>query len=670
MDIQKWKASGRMHTINLMFHNWPENLDAAIDAITDFGFTGVVTNVPVARGEAVTPENVAKFRKIVQKLKERGMPFWIYDEKGYPSGHGCHRVLARRPDLAAKGLYMRKFEIFSGKKDFVYTIDGMSDCIAYAVKYNQDLSNVTESVIDFDGGKVLPFTRRRVRISLQAGEIVYVFIVKDAYEGSHCVHNCSTREKYIDLLKPEAVREFLRCNYEPIAEGCPEAFALCENVFTDEPSLMTAYARWYESFNYALLPYSDRLFDEFAARKGYDLRPLLPLLFESTDARYKQLRVDFYSFVGERVAENYSGQISAWLRERGARFSGHYLAEENIYQHVMEYGDFVRVICAADYPGMDVLLALPAEFFWNAPKYLSMISRKKGTDGFMVEFCPFYKRERFDADAFENFMGTVSILYMYGARVINTYFMPRLKDYDAKVFPDFGWGLTREESLRLNGYVGRMYALLGESRPVCDRVMYYNLEDVMAKMVPRISGDYFMSSRLCQADDSLTDYAAQLLARGINYEFADREDLSKNRISPKVIIVPACSFIADETYEALKRYETGGTKVYFTDSVPRTLSGRDCSDVGKICSVSEVFEREKGENSTPEQVYVTAYENGRCIVYNNRKEGIYIRPKSRVTVHDPDAGNAVELSAGEKMEVFSYRMVVLEQIVELDILTG
>lgn len=649
------------HTVNLMFHNWPEDPDRAIDAITDFGFTGVVTNVPVARGEAVTPENVAKFKEIVQKLKERGMPFWIYDEKGYPSGHGCHRVLARRPDLAAKGLYMRKFELFSGEKEFVYTIDGMSDCIAYAVKYRQDLSNVTEAVIDFDGGEPLAFTRRRVKISLRGGEIAYVFVVKSAYEGSHAVHNCSSREKYIDLLKPEAVREYLRCNYQPIAEGCPEAFALCENVFTDEPSLMTAYARWYESFNYALLPYSDRLFEEFAVRKGYDLRPLLPLLFESTDERYKQLRVDFYSFVGERVAENYSGQISAWLHERGARLSGHYLAEENIYQHVMEYGDYVRVVLAADYPGMDVLLALPDEFFWNAPKYLSMISRKKGTDGFMVEFCPFYKRERFDANAFENFMGSVSILYMYGARVINTYFMPRLKDYDAKLFPDFGWGLTREESLRLNGYVGRIYALLGGSRPVCDRVMYYNIEDVMAKMVPRISGDYFMSSYLCRTDDSSTEYAAQLLANGINYEFADREDLVEKRVSPKTIIVPACSFIADESYAALKRYEESGTKVYFTARRPQTLSGKACADVGEVCSVAEVLAREKGGRAYPENVYVTPYENGRTAVYNNNAEPVSIEAEGQSKVYDPDTGRTYALSAGDKAVVASYRMLIFEK---------
>ena len=162
MDMKKWNGPGRAHAVNLMFHNWPKDLDTAIDAIFDFGFSGVVTNVPVPKGGRVTRENVREFSVIVQKLKERGMPFWIYDEKGYPSGHGCHQVLARRPDLAAKGLYMRKFELFSGEKSFVYTIDGMSDKIVYAAKYVQNLSDVTEAVIDFDGGEALPFTRRRL----------------------------------------------------------------------------------------------------------------------------------------------------------------------------------------------------------------------------------------------------------------------------------------------------------------------------------------------------------------------------------------------------------------------------------------------------------------------------------------------------------------------------
>lgn len=661
MDMKKWNGPGRAHAVNLMFHNWPKDLDTAIDAIFDFGFSGVVTNVPVPKGGRVTRENVREFSGIVQKLKERGMPFWIYDEKGYPSGHGCHQVLARRPDLAAKGLYMRKFELFSGEKSFVYTIDGMSDKIVYAAKYVQNLSDVTEAVIDFDGGEALPFTRRRVRISLRAGEIAYVFIVKDAYEGSHCVHNCASREKYINLLEPEAVREFIRCNLEPIAEGCPEAFPLCERVFTDEPSLMTAYARWYESFNYALIPYSDKMFGEFSARKGYDLRPLLPLLFESTDERYKKLRVDFYSFIGERVAENYSGQISAWLHGQGAELSGHYLAEENIYQHVTEYGDYVRVVRSADYPGMDILQTLPTDFFWNAPKYLSMISRKKGTDGFMVEFCPFYKREIFDANAFENFMACASILYMYGARVINTYFMPRLKDYNAEVFPDFGWGLPREESLRLNAYVRRIYACLGGSRPACRTVMYYNLEDVMAKAVPHISGDYFMSSYYSQTDNSLTEYARVLLANGVNYEFADREDLVGGKVSPRAIIVPACAFVADETYEALKRYEAEGVKVYFTGRRPQTVSGRAFSDVGEVCGAAEVLARERGGQAFPENVYVTPYENGMTAVYNNNTDKTCLCIGDRARVYDPDTGEVRELRAGEKAEIPPYRLWIFEK---------
>lgn len=649
------------HTINLMFHNWPKDLDAAIDGIRDFGFTGVVTNVPVPRGGRITSENVAEFKKIVQKLKERNMPFWIYDEKGYPSGHGCHQVLARRPELAAKGLYMRKFELFSGEKSFIYTIDGMSDKIAYAVKYRMDLTDVTEAAIDFDGCEPLPFTRKRVKISLRAGEIAYVFVVKDAYEGSHAVHNCSSREKYINLLEPEAVKEYLRCNYEPIDSGCPEAFRLCEKVFTDEPSLMTAYARWFESFNYALIPYSDRLFAEFEARKGYDLHPLLPLLYESTDARYKRLRVDFYSFVGERVAENYSGQISAWLHGRGALLSGHYLAEENIYQHVMEYGDYVRVVREADYPGMDILQALPSEFFWNAPKYLSMIARKKGTDGFMVEFCPFYKREIFDEDAFENFMGCASILYMYGARVINTYFMPRLKDYDARVFPDYGWGLTREESLRLNGYVGRIYARLEGSRPVVRVAMYYNLEDVMAKFTPRISGDYFMSSYYCRADDSLTEYARVLLAGGINYEFVDREDLVSGSISPEAVIIPACHFLADETAEALAKFEKGGGRVYFTGRRPQLLSGKACPSVGKVCGIGEVLALERKYSAFADDLYITPYENGAVVVYNNAEQPAAFHSGAYGSVYDPDTGREEEVCPEKAIQIAPRRLIILEK---------
>ena len=126
-----------------------------------------------------------------------------------------------------------------------------------------DLTDNVEAKILFDTATPIEFDGKTVKIDLNAGEIAYVFIVRDGYEGTHSVHNGSSRKKYINILSDEAVDRFLKVAYDPIYEGDKNIYVGCRAVFTDEPSLMTALARQYETFNYALIPYDKTLSEKF-----------------------------------------------------------------------------------------------------------------------------------------------------------------------------------------------------------------------------------------------------------------------------------------------------------------------------------------------------------------------------------------------------------------------
>lgn len=86
-------------------------------------------------------------------------------------------------------------------------------------------------------------------------------------------------------MSEAAVGRFIKTAYEPIAKGDKEIYGNAFGVFTDEPSLMTALARSYETINYALIPYEETLFDKFEREYGYSILPFLPLLFEDSDER-------------------------------------------------------------------------------------------------------------------------------------------------------------------------------------------------------------------------------------------------------------------------------------------------------------------------------------------------------------------------------------------------
>ncbi len=652
---------------NVILHRWKADYNLIADAVSDFGFSGAVINVPFGDGFTGNKKNLEEFKKIISALNNCSLEYWIYDENGYPSGMANGAALKGECDLSAKGLYMRKFEAFLTPVRFAYHIDGVSDFIYCAFRCRLDLSDVCEARILYDTAEAVPCENGKVDIDLNPGEACYVFIVKNAYEGSHCVHNISSRKKYINLLSDAATDAFIRQAYIPIRDEAPNAFPGSRAVFTDEPSLMTAYARESETYNYALIPFEESLFSAFEREYGYSAKNLLPLLFESTDSRCYRLRRDFYRLVGKTIARVYTGKLNDFCKESGTVLSGHYLAEERIADHVINYGNFVGVLMESGYPGMDILQVTPEDFFWNAPKFLQMIARKKGTDGFMVELCPFFNKEIFDKDPFENIMGALSILFMYGARKINTYFLPALCEYDPVALAGYQGSMGRKESVYFNEYIGRIGTLLEDLRCVNDTYVYYAIEDVQAKFVPSVCGRYAQDKQLSGLDDCLTGLAECLLKKGAEYAFCDAEDLSGD-FRAKRVVVPEADFISAETKENLRKAELRGCDVVFLKRRPRAIgTGEEVTGIGRVLSFEELSGTElsemakRREITVPENVYLQHYEQGVLYVYNNcRKESLCTVWKDYVC-YDPDSGCEKKVNAGETIGIRSFRAVILRE---------
>ena len=695
--------------INPILHGLPESdVSLACAALKDFGFSGAVTNVSGENGFTKNAENVKKLAEAANILHENGLEYWIYDETGYPSGQAGGITLENHPELQAKGFYMRKFEAFLQPKEFTYVIDGDSDKIVYAAKYKIDLSDNCEAYLQFSTAERLPFSKKRVKINLRAGEAAYVFISRPAYEGAHTVHNISSRKRYIDILDKRAVKRFLEVAYAPIAAADKNVYKNARAVFTDEPSVMASYAREHEAFNYALAPYTGRLFTEFEARRGYSILPYLPLIFEETDGVYPKIRTDFYETVGELAAENYTGQINAYCKKRGTQISGHYLAEEHVWEHAANYGSYERVLEKTGYPGMDILQCTPEDFYFNAPKFLQMIAEKKGSNGFMVEYCPFFNAAAFNKNPFENTVGSLSILYLFGARKINSYLLPRLCDYrgdTAGALAKFRGGLNQEQSRYLNDYVRRMYALLSGRKTRKITCVYYALEDAQSKFAPEICGKYAQNGVLTALDRSLCNLAQTLLLNGEEYVFIDSEQLqsaasfaakeAKQNAELRRIVVPVCDFLRLETVAALEKLAAGGTEILFlkedeacgaaacacadgaiklggkTKSVIGRTIGEKCEaralPFGEEITAEKLLkkirkEEKKRDLLVPQaNVLKQSYEGGVCAYYNNGKSEISLTASKNVTVYNVATGEITSAQAGETVKIPSYRAIVAEE---------
>ena len=83
------------YAVRVIAHALHKKIDLFLESYHDFGFGGAVVNVPFDTGKeddpvgfTSNPENLKKFQTVLDKLKEHGFPYWIYDESGYPSGQG------------------------------------------------------------------------------------------------------------------------------------------------------------------------------------------------------------------------------------------------------------------------------------------------------------------------------------------------------------------------------------------------------------------------------------------------------------------------------------------------------------------------------------------------------------------------------------------------------
>ncbi len=566
------------YSIKPLLHGWHTNGQLMTEALKDYGCSGAVINCPFHEGFTSNPENLRKLKDAMAALDAAGLKYWLYDESGYPSGNADGLTLQGHPELEAKGFFMRRIGAYE-PRHIDYALDCEADKIIWAAVYPlKPDKRLHEAFVDYSAMQPVPFTPDRVTIDLEPGQTLYIFSVKRAHEGGQATHNTWSRNRCINIMNAAAVRRFLDVAYEPIVKEIPDAYSRSEAVFTDEPSLMTTYVRGYETWNFALAPWTEGLFERYEAEYGESILPNLPLLFEGLEEGYG-VRQRFYRLVGKLTAEAYSAQIQAWCQAHGGIFSGHYLGEESIIDHVRWYGSLLEVQKATGYPGIDVLCCYPEIF--NAPataKFVQMAVRKKGTDGMMVELCPFVEPEIFKQDPLNNMSEVAGELFLCGVRKVNSYFQPDFSKWRGGILCENGRYLSghvdQAGMLTFNRYIGRIHTLLEGLVNDCSTFIYYNLEEVQARIVPHC--DVWLTN-MGMVSESTRTIANTLYLSGQDFYYADEEDLEQaSNVQPhtlsghrvRTIIIPGAEVISAKSLAAIRNLQRMGTNVFFLNRLP------------------------------------------------------------------------------------------------------
>lgn len=548
-----------IHRAPAVFEDAPEEFEQLIRDVADLGRGGIVANIrycPEYLDREGTFENL---NKMVDRLYEKGLNFWIYDELGYPSGSAGGRTVLDHPEYAVKGIVYFKTE---GNGYGPVTIQREDDVKgfrhAYAITEEGRVeASVTNDTVTFEGA--------------DGDWTLYVFCEKFFYEGTHVQMSGYASKDWLqpyypNLMDKEAVRRFIDLTYKAYAEKYKH-FDKLPGIFTDEPSLMEPYQHTGDKiFKYAQASWVDCFEDEFEKMHGYKIEENLHHIFEGDSDLSKTVRINYRQTVAKLLSENYFGQINDFCVEHGSKLSGHCLLEEVLHHQVYYYGDLMACLRKMGVPGVDSLNGMTKMFrnpgwpSFLAVKYATSTNTLQREDRLsMVELCavdvkqfPITEEER------DNIFTTANTMLFNGITHINAYFPLEQAREKANFFSDY---LSRlcylSRSLKWDGDVG----------------LYYPINSYQAYSVPSNKAHRNAPEGVC-----ISECALELYKNSLDYTVVDNIFLKEARVENgtltngfatfKAICMPGCEAVPYDVMEKLLEFERDGGTLIFVGRIP------------------------------------------------------------------------------------------------------
>ena len=529
-----------------------EGIDRRLEKLRDLGVGGIVTNVGF-RDYLMSPRQWEILRYGLRKADELGLVLWWYDEKGYPSGTAGGIVTRSHPEYVALGLacYMQEVQ---GPAEVRFDLPVSCRKFVWAGAVSNKVSATRADVQDLTA---LADGWGTIRWSAPTGKWTLLYVAERVmYEGTHSSANVCEFKHYVNLLKPEAVAEFLRVTHEQYVREIPsELWRKVRAVFTDEPSFMTSYVgELPERFRGQIpvidapifqdrppaVPWVEDLLERFQNLKGYDLRPYLYALYTSTSDEACLVRQDYYEVITRLYTDAFYVQILKWCQAHGIASSGHVMAEENLVSHVSFHGSLFSVIRQMDLPGIDMLNSDPQDMLrgesFMTPKQVSSVAHLTGARQVHSESSDWVQGNQGRHATLEERRGQGNLQYVLGINQITSY---------------FGWDKIGEEGCRAyHDYMGRLAMLLTEGTHVCDVAVLYPIRSAWAHYLPsdkplRWGSESAQQERLERVARGYPDLVRALLKQQVDLDIIDEEAIISGQVRGGALCV------ADERYRAI-----------------------------------------------------------------------------------------------------------------------
>ncbi len=560
----EFKNPPRKYAIYPMLHGGISNPENNLKKHLQQGWGGMVVNL---RYNREFPKDTKEWKAMeagVRAYAEQGFKLWIYDENGYPSGSAGGAVLDAHPEFEALGIvcYCYWKELGNCKGYRADTPEG-NLFGAYLVRLDkeQEAIDITNTA-NQNGTLYFDVPEGSYRL--------VVLVERRLFDATHAAHSYSEPRRYIDLFNPNATKAFLDCTYENYSEYVGDLFGeTIPAFFTDEPSLIG----WpIPNTSYPMVSWSHLFADEFYKKFGYPVQNALLAVFTHTGPDRIKRCCDFWDMTSHLISQNFFKILEDWCSRHKTSLSGHLLNEEQLVDHIYNYGSLYRSLKQMGQPGIDLLNSDPNDLMARDSLPIARLAGSV-SDVFdrpetMSESCELVQNMRGQKLPLDWLKATCNWHFALGVNNITSY-------YKMQAFSD-------EEITELNRSFARTGSLIRKGRRNNRVAVLYPEYSMYSHFKPtekaRNGGQ---NEDMMKLNNSLIKTSWELLNRQIDFDYLDEEELQKTTLIGnklchtvqryEVIILPCVSVLCDETYELLDRFITARGRVIALDQLP-TLS--------------------------------------------------------------------------------------------------
>ena len=551
-----------------LHHGRPNNQktnDAELRNLMLDGFGGMACNVSFGTNYLDSAADWDTMRYVAKEAKTAGMTLWLYDENGYPSGTARDKTLKDHPEWQARGVLIAATNVAAGARaELVLPPGTFRRAVACPLKGGRP---DTDAAVNLDafaiGGKVIWTAPAQGPAQWRVIGITEDYL----HESTHAALSLALKQPYINLLMREPTARFIALTHDRYAKELGADLKVFTSTFTDEPSLMSS---WLRPMPYYVLPWCPDLPADYRARTRRDLLTDVPaIVFENVSGATPRLRYDFWNLVGDRVSQNFMGQLTEWATKHGILSGGHLLAEEGLSSHVPYYGDFFRCLRALSAPGIDCLTSIPSTVPWITAQFGGSAGALNGSRYVMCEASDHSQRWRRPGDtrpiyqvSEDEIIGSLNRLVWGGVNTFTSYYR---------------WGpFTREQINRINTTIGRTITLMAEGQNGAEVALLYPAEALMSTYRPGLHGGG--GSENVRVASCFRSCGAALFEGHRAFMFADARSLAEAKVAGdalahgdlrwRVVVLPQATTLSSAALRNVYAFWKAGGAVIAVGACP------------------------------------------------------------------------------------------------------